>query len=389
MYTRSLLLRVWLIASLALVAATPSAFARRLNIDDQDFQATWSPASFIAGGTTATCSVTLAGSFHSATQTKSIGSLIGYITSASAGSCSGGTAMTILAGTLPWHVSYGGFSGTLPTISAVTLNVIGSAIEFDPAGALPSCLFRSDAAEPFRLRLTVANGTISGLTFDPTASIDLEEDRFLGSIGGDIELEGVGALADEASSTTNRLQATPAGEIDLESLGAIRFAGGELSMTCEWTLSGSLRSETLTIEEGTTIGSVSSATADHCGGGSIERVLSTPWSLKYVRATGTIPGSVTAVTLKVEGYAVTLASFGSNVGCLYRGDLTGTLELSGANPYPTGLFTLAEPRLTKVSGPGGCPSTITATGTYWLGPEQQLRFEQITTGNPLTIRLVA
>ncbi len=388
MYGRSLLLRACLFASLVLVAATPSAWARRLSFDDRDFQATWQPLTLIAGGTTTTCNVTLEGTFHSSTIAKIINSLIGSITSARVNACNTGAGMTILNETLPWPITYGGFSFTLPAISTIILNITGGGSQVDPAGALPACLFRLDASEPARATLNLSSGQVTGVTFDPTVSINLEDDRFLCSIGGDMEMEGRGMLTDEDVTITNRLQATPAGEIDLESLGAIRFAGGELSMTCEWTLAGSLRSETLTIVEGTTIGSISSATADHCGGGNIERVLSTPWNLKYVRAAGTLPGSVTAVTLKIEGYAVNLASFGSNVGCLYSGDLTGTLELSGANPYPTGLLRLTEPRLTKISGPAGCPSTITATGTYWLGPEQQLRFEQTTTG-PLTIRLVA
>lgn len=65
------------------------------------------------------------------------------------------------------------------------------------------------------------------------------------------------------------------------------------------------------------------------------------------------------------------ARVGTYVGCLYRGDLTGTLELSGTNPYPTGLWRLSGSTLSLVSGEGGCPASVTATGTYWLKPRER------------------
>ncbi len=189
------------LAATALFVIASTATARRLAVDDQDFEVKWAPLRFIAGGTTTSCNVTLLGSFHSLTITKTIGSLIGYIDHASVNSCNAGAGATILAGTLPWHVTYGGFRGTLPTIESAILNLLGLALEIDLAGALPACLFRTDAAEPFRAIGSLnAGGQVTGLTADPTQSIDLEDDRFLCSIGGDGEFEATGLVEDLAGN---------------------------------------------------------------------------------------------------------------------------------------------------------------------------------------------
>ncbi len=201
MRTRSKLLLAGMAATLLLSFAVGSASARRLAVDDQDFEVKWEPLRFIAGGTTTSCNVTLLGSFHSLTITKSIGSLIGYIDHASVNRCNEGAGATILAGTLPWHVTYGGFTGTLPTISSAILNLLGASFEVDPAGGLPPCLARTDAAEPGRgIGNLSAGGQVTGLQADVSQSIDLEDDRFLCAIGGDAEFEGTGLVEDLAGN---------------------------------------------------------------------------------------------------------------------------------------------------------------------------------------------
>jgi hypothetical protein len=67
-----------------------------------------------------TCPVTMEGSFHSATISKVIGALIGYVSRATAGTCRGGS-MSITQTSLPWHVTYEGFTGTLPGIREIAL----------------------------------------------------------------------------------------------------------------------------------------------------------------------------------------------------------------------------------------------------------------------------
>ncbi len=186
------------LAATALLVIAGAASARRLAFDDQDFELKWTPLSLIMGGTTTTCNVTLLGSFHSLTIQKVLNSLVGYIDHASVNSCNTGAGATFLTATLPWHLTYGGFIGTLPNITRVSLNILGASMQVDPAGALPACLMRTDVAEPWVLIANISSGTgqVGPSMADPTRSIDLEDDRFLCSIGGDAEFEGSALVED-------------------------------------------------------------------------------------------------------------------------------------------------------------------------------------------------
>jgi len=93
--------------------------------------------------------MTLAGTFHSNTISKTMNSLIGYITSASLGTCSGGRA-TILRETLPWHIVYSGFTGTLPNIRSVNMDIIGLSMAVETEGV--ACLLRTTTTNRWRLR---------------------------------------------------------------------------------------------------------------------------------------------------------------------------------------------------------------------------------------------
>ena len=62
------------------------------------------------------------------------------------GACASGSA-TLLTETLPWHVQYASFAGTLPNITAVRYNIIGFARRIREIIGL-TCLFRSTTAEP-------------------------------------------------------------------------------------------------------------------------------------------------------------------------------------------------------------------------------------------------
>jgi len=76
------------------------------------------------GGATV-CEILLSGTLHSRTMAKVVGSLIGYITSARVLACERGSA-TIRLESLPWHRRYGGFTGTLPSITGTTETVTGA-----------------------------------------------------------------------------------------------------------------------------------------------------------------------------------------------------------------------------------------------------------------------
>jgi len=120
-------------ASVLLGALVSSASARNLEVSNQSISAMWSDVHFTGIGRT-NCHLTLEGSLHSRTMPKMIGSLIGYITRAILGRCEEGTA-TISRESLPWHVTYSGFQGTLPNITSLITHVIGASFHIrEPFG---------------------------------------------------------------------------------------------------------------------------------------------------------------------------------------------------------------------------------------------------------------
>jgi hypothetical protein len=134
-------------ATVLLAALTSIASAGRLSTSSQQLRATFVSLEFEGAFGVIRCQVTIEGSFHSRTTTKTIGSLVGYITRAVLGPCSAGTA-TILTETLPWHVRYSGFEGTLPEISNLRAHVVGASLRVREPGGGVTCLARSTAAEP-------------------------------------------------------------------------------------------------------------------------------------------------------------------------------------------------------------------------------------------------
>lgn len=111
-----------LVAALLLSAAVSTASATRLSVSNQNIRATWARLEFASSLVTIRCPVTLEGSFHTRTIAKVARSLIGAITRVliKRESCTNGEALP-KAESLPWHVTYESFTGTLPNITAVNL----------------------------------------------------------------------------------------------------------------------------------------------------------------------------------------------------------------------------------------------------------------------------
>jgi hypothetical protein len=175
MHTHSTCTLAGLAAVLLLSLAVSNASARNISLNEQSFRAVWTPFSRIAAGRTIRCNVTLEASFHYRTFVKRLGALVGLVTRAIANSCNGGSA-TVLAASLPWHIAYGGFAGTLPDITLLLFNVISYSANLFPTGAPRACLARSTAANPVVLRANVgAGGRMTSITADETAQIPLEE----------------------------------------------------------------------------------------------------------------------------------------------------------------------------------------------------------------------
>jgi hypothetical protein len=124
-----------------------SASGRSFSVDNQNLRAAFREVIFREGGSASTkCQLTLEGSLHARTIAKVLGSLIGYITRATLGPCVTGTA-TILTATLPWHVKYSGFQGTLPEITSVIVHTIGAGFQARLSNGI-TCLARTETNEP-------------------------------------------------------------------------------------------------------------------------------------------------------------------------------------------------------------------------------------------------
>jgi hypothetical protein len=123
------------------------------------------------------CPVTLEGSFHSTTVSKVSNALIGFVSRASvtSSSCNGGGA-TILTATLPWHIMYDSFTGTLPTITGVNTLLTRTAYLVNVFGV--NCLYQENGVNRSRGRINVGAGGVVG-TLTPDANIQLP--KFSGS----------------------------------------------------------------------------------------------------------------------------------------------------------------------------------------------------------------
>jgi hypothetical protein len=149
-----------LAAALMLTAGAVNASAHRLALSNQLFRIVWpSGAEALrietpAAELSARCPVTIEGSFHSRTISKVSGQLIGYVTRAalSVPGCEftgGAEAMTILTSSLPEHIHYDTFTGTLPSIREIGVEVAGFSVLIRAFGV--SCLYVSTQEEPWYL----------------------------------------------------------------------------------------------------------------------------------------------------------------------------------------------------------------------------------------------
>jgi hypothetical protein len=165
-------------AALVLLLAVGSASAGKLSISNQRIRAVWSALEFRNATVAVRCPVTLEGSFHSGTIRKIRDALIGYITRATAHSaaCTNGHAR-FLQETLPWHMTYFLFEGTLPRISMILAKVIGLGVLLEIM-MLAECLYGSTAARPIglELRLNTTTGQVTSVRPQELFALTLIED---------------------------------------------------------------------------------------------------------------------------------------------------------------------------------------------------------------------
>jgi hypothetical protein len=164
-------------AILAMALAVGTVSARNLSASNQNVRAVY--ASLELGNTVTEtrtrCQLTLEGSFHSRTIVKRVAALVGYFTRADLGPCTGGTG-TVNRETLPWHLTYEGFNGILPNITAVTFSVVGLSFELLQEGIM--CRARTEARTPATSIVIVNAGTVTGLRVDESRFIPLRGGLF-------------------------------------------------------------------------------------------------------------------------------------------------------------------------------------------------------------------
>lgn len=195
----SKLLVAGLMASLVLSVAVGGATGRAFRASEQRVDLKWARLQFIAGGRTVECAITIEGSFHSATFSKVENALIGLVSRAAVGSCTGGAA-TALAETLPWHIQYAGFRGILPRINSMNFKMIGGAFGIQPAGSL-RCLARGTETNPFRgIDEIEISGQIISITAETGAEIPLTGEGGLCAFGGRGHFSGAGSVTKLAST---------------------------------------------------------------------------------------------------------------------------------------------------------------------------------------------
>jgi hypothetical protein len=184
---RTRVLLAALIAACALSAAVGTANARRFALSEQRIRAAWetlTPFVFTSESRRVRCPITLEGSFHSRTLSKVSGQLVGYITSAVLKRpCQAGEVWLQngterfpdgrTPSTLPWHVRYDSFAGTLPIIERIRIQVIG-------VGALGritetfitiGCLYLTEVMNPLYFDLNVEAGLVTGIAADPFPTV--------------------------------------------------------------------------------------------------------------------------------------------------------------------------------------------------------------------------
>jgi len=188
---RSLQLMLITCAAAGLLAlAVGSSSARSLSVNEQSDRIVWTPIEFIAGANSVRCNLTLEGSFHYRVSAKTVGSLSGFITRAIVNTCTGGS-VTVLVPTFPWHTVYRGFTGTLPNITGVRLDLVGFAFSVRPTG-LVACLARSTTENPGRGIVNISRGTATSIRSDETATIPLN--GFLCEFAGEGSFSGTATI---------------------------------------------------------------------------------------------------------------------------------------------------------------------------------------------------
>lgn len=190
MRTRSKFALAGLAAALVLSIAVTSAHAERLSVSSRNFTVVWARLTKVTTGGFGPieCPITVSGSYHSSTISKVLGALIGFINRASVDSsgCTGGRE-TVNLESLPWHIRYRAFSGSLPNITSIVWGAVGVKWTLEAAGV--SCTTQSTAANPWVFLSNLSSGRLVSVTAESSAGVPLRGSFFC-SFAGNGSLQG-------------------------------------------------------------------------------------------------------------------------------------------------------------------------------------------------------
>jgi len=188
-----------------LAFAVSAAPARNLSVSNQNLRVVWNPLTFNGEGLVeARCRVTLEGSFHYTTIVKRERALIGLITRAiiPVHPCERENAWiyngternellgnTTLTNSLPWHLTYESFRGTLPNITSINVLLDGARFLLRSSGLGALCNYTTGATHGGNatgIATIGAGGVVTGLTAEEGRRIRSEtafcpEGRFSGT----------------------------------------------------------------------------------------------------------------------------------------------------------------------------------------------------------------
>jgi hypothetical protein len=194
---------------LTLAMAINAASANRLSVSNQRFRAVWANLEMANNVTSeiVRCPVTLEGSFHSSTMAKVVHGLVGYVSRASVGNavCTGGH-VTVNQETLPWHLRYESFTGSLPSISQIRTSLTRASFIVETESNI--CKVTTSAESPIVIILELFGSTVTTVRIDPTARIPLTNGpggNFCGLVSGIAAGTGSFTLLGNASAISIRL----------------------------------------------------------------------------------------------------------------------------------------------------------------------------------------
>jgi hypothetical protein len=97
----------------------------------------------------------------------------------------------MLAETLPWHIYYLGFSGTLPNITQIQLQI--NFVSFSWTGWF-TCLYEAAGGEALDINANRNTSTAQLTSFDPAGFLNTIIGRGAFCTGGSVVLNGRGVL---------------------------------------------------------------------------------------------------------------------------------------------------------------------------------------------------